>query len=65
MLGLEGALKKALKTRILARNLLVLEAGAVWGVVAISNVQSTRWYLLFVCFCNTEKLRNILIFDNS
>ena len=65
MLGLEEALKKALKTRILARNLLVLEAGAVWGVVAISNVQSTRWYLLFVCFCNTEKLRNILIFDNS
>ena len=31
MLGLEGALKRALETRILAQNLLVLEAGAVWG----------------------------------
>jgi len=32
MLGLEGALKRASETRILAQNLLVLQTGAVWGV---------------------------------
>jgi len=37
VLGLEGTLKRALETSILAQNLAGLQAGADWVVAAISN----------------------------